>query len=395
MAQVIDTEELVGKLEQKIEGKLDELVGAKVKAALSRIEEIGVKSGFVTPDGGAADKSIKGWGDWLVAVKRNDQKRLKDVYGAAKALNEQDGTEGGYTVPDQFNARLLEVAGEINPIDVLSGARAPMSLPMSGPTMTIPALEQTHTPLAGTSAMTAGVVARWTAEAAQTPATEPKFGKVQLSAHKLAGHTQASNELEADSAVALETLLYRLFGQAIGYARLHAFLRGDGVGKPLGIYNAPAAKSVNRGTGAAVYETEDLLAMASNLLPGSRSRATWFIHPYAEQHLAQLSFGNSQVLVYPSQEGYPMRIMGNPVYAVEFMSAPGTAFDIALVDWSYYLIGNRSSTEIAASSHAAFLTDEMTWRFTHRCDGQPWLKDKITLSDGAGTNTVSPFVYLS
>lgn len=395
MTNIISASEVADQLQSKIEGKIDDLVAAKVSAALKAFEDRGTQAGFVTPDGGTADGAIKNFGDWLIAAKRKDEKRLREVYKSTKSLNEQDGSEGGYTVPEQFNARLLEVAGEINPIDALSGPRAPMVLPMSSRTLTAPALEQTNAPTTGNSAMTAGVVARWTAEAGAIQETEPKFGKVNLNAHKLAGYTQASSELEADSAAALEALLIRLFGQAIGYSRLYAFLRGDGVGKPLGIYLAPAAKSVTRGTGAATYETEDLLALVSNLLPGSRGRATWFMHPYAEQYLATLTFGSSQALVYPSQDGYPMRILGAPAYPVEFMSAPGTAFDLALIDWSYYLIGNRGQTSIASSEHVGFLTDEMTWRFTHRVDGQPWIKNKVTLSDGAGTNTVSPFVYLT
>ena len=47
------------------------------------------------------------------------------------------------------------------------------------------------------------------------------------------------------------------------------------------------------------------------------------------------------------------------------------------------------------SEHARFLNDEKVWRFTHRVDGQPWANNTTTLSDGAGTNTVGPFAYLT
>lgn len=395
MTTVITADDVAEKLEGRIAGKLDELVNARVKTALQQYEERGTREGFVTPDGGGQDTGIKNFGDWLVAVKRRDEKRLSVVYKSTKAMNEQDGTEGGYTVPPQFNTQLLQVAGDVNPVDALTGARAPMALPMTGRTLTVPALDQTAAPSTGNSAMSAGVVGKWTAEGGTIQETQPAFSPVELNAHKYAGYTKASNELEADSAVALASLLIRLFGQAVGYARLYSFLRGNGVGKPLGVYNAPAAKSVTRGTGADNYETADLLGMASGLTPGSRGRAVWMMHPYAEQYLATLTFGSSQALVYPSQEGYPMRMLGAPAYPVEFMSAPGTAFDLALIDWSYYLVGTKGETAIASSEHVNFLSDEMTWRFTHRVDGQPWLKNKITLSDGAGSNTVSPFVYLS
>jgi HK97 family phage major capsid protein len=392
--QIIDTKELAQEAAQLVRSELEDEILKQVKAAMVEFEEKAVKTGLATPDGGTADGEIQNFGDFLLAIKRKDEKRLQQVYKSTKALNEQDGTDGGYLVPAQFNATLLQFATEVNPIDALTGPRAPMTLPMSSRTLTIPALDQTANPATGASALTAGVVGGWTEEAGSLPETQPKFRPLTLNAHKYAGYTKASNELEADSATALAQLLSRLFGQAVGYARLHSFLRGDGVGKPLGIYGHAAAYPVTRGTGAAVYETEDLLAMYARLMPGSHSRAVWFANPLAVEHLGTLQFGTNQALVFPMTDGAPARMLGCPFYPVEFMSAPGNAFDLALIDWSYYLIGNRAQTSIAASEHAAFLTDEMTWKFVHRVDGQPWPNGTRKLSDGANS-AVAPFIYLN
>lgn len=392
-AQVISAKEIADQLQPVIAGQLQEQVAEAVKTAMAEFERKAATSGHLTPDGGTADKGIKNFGDFLVAVKRKDVKRLEKVYGT-KALEEQDGTAGGYLVPEEFNPTLMQFAQEVNPIDALSGASAPMVLPMTSRTVTLPALDQTQNPGTGASATTAGVVARWTAEAASIQETEPVFSPITLNVHKLAGYTKASMELEADSAVGLAALLARLFGQAVGYARLYAFLRGTGVGQPKGVNGATCAYGVTRGTGAAVYETADLLEMYARLTPGSRQRAVWFVHPLAIAQLGELQFGSSDVLAFPMVDGAPMRLLGRPAYEVEFMSAPGTAFDLLLADWSYYLIGQRAQTAIAASEHAAFLSDEMTWKFTHRVDGQPWLKNTRKLADGANT-VVSPFVYLS
>ncbi len=54
-------------------------------------------------------------------------------------------------------------------------------------------------------------------------------------AHELSGYSLCANSLLADSAVGLEALLYNLFGNAIAWYEDYAFLRGDGVGKPLGV----------------------------------------------------------------------------------------------------------------------------------------------------------------
>ena len=405
MTTVITADEIAQKLQANLEGKiggwLDEKVGSAIKVALQRAEQDPKLVGVVTPDGGNADKGIKNFADFLFAIARGDKKRLQEHYKseqieAKAALNEQDGTEGGYLVPPQFEARLLEAAGQVNPIDLLTGGRAPMGLPMTSRTLTIPALDQTAAPSAGTSAFDAGVVAAWTAESAILPETEPVFHPLTLNAHKLAGHSIASNELEADSAIALESLLTRLFGQAIGRRRLHAFIRGDGTGKPLGLLNAPASIAVTRTGAGNNFDAADVPLMARRLLPGSLINAVWFIHPFLLSDMTSMAFGTNSLITWADiKTGAPGALFGIPYYPVEFMSAPGTAGDVVLSDWSYYVIGTRGGTSIAVSDHARFLYDDRVWRFTHRVDGQPWMRGSVILSDGAGTNTVSPHVYLS
>ena len=379
----VDTNALLDAMNERLSGAINE--------AVKRLEEKAAV-GWVTPDGGTKDAELKSFSDYLVAIRRNDAKRLETVYGV-KALNEQDGSEGGYLVPPEFRNTLLEAADAASFLGAL-GARGPQRIPMTARTLTFPALDQTITPATGSSAMTAGVTSYWTGEGANITPTEPTFANVTLNAHKLAAYTKASMELTADSATGIQVLLSRLFGMEIAKRREHAFLRGDGVGKPLGILSAPAALSVTRGTGAAVYETADITGMVSKLLPVSKGRAVWVCHPQTPPGLSTLDFGQGTVTFSTITGGQSGTLYGLPVYESEFMSAPGTAFDLALIDWTYYLHGDRQQLTIAASEHVNFISDEMTWKVTTRMDGQPWLKNNIKLSDGANT-TVSPFVYLS
>lgn len=373
---------------------LEDQVNNLVEAAVKRLEDR-ANAGWVTPDGGTKDKNIKSFGDFLVAVSRGDERRLTEHYKSVKALNEQDGSEGGYLVPPEFERNMLTVSTEVNPIDGLGGI-GPMGIPMTGRTLSIPKLDYSTTPTTGNSAMDAGVVTYWSAEAATVLETEPKFKNMQLNANVLTGYTAASNELLADSAVALEALLVRLFGQAIGRRRLYAFLRGNGVGQPLGVINAPALRTVTRGTGAANVESGDIAGMMSRMMPGSFNRAVWMAHPYQIAELLPLTFGSNTAFTWGDiRAGIPTQFAGRPIYFVEYMSAPGTAFDLALIDWTYYVVGQRQQTTIAYSPHVRFLNRQKVWLFEHRVDGQPWIDSTITLSDGVGTNTVSPFVSLS
>jgi HK97 family phage major capsid protein len=406
----IDPAQVGAAIKSEIVAELTPAIEAQIKAALKLLEQDPrfMRQGYVTPDGGTADAEVKTFGDFLVSIVRGDEKRLRDHYKAVslaelergekgqKALNETAGASGGWTVPPEMNTRLLEVAGEASAIDRLTGNRRPMDLPMSARELTLPVLDYSQAPSAGGSALDAGVYARWTEEAGTIQETEPRFRTMTLRARKLAGYTVASAELEADSAVALERLLTRLFGQAIGRRRAHAFLRGDGVGKPLGVLNSAAKIAVSRAGGGNTVDTADVLGMLERILPSSEGNAVWIAHPFLKAELAALTIGSSNVLAWGDiRTGLPATLLGMPILFDEFMPAPGVAGDILLADFSYYLIGNRATTAIAMSEHARFTTDEKVWRFTHRVDGQPWIDSAITLGDGAGTNTVSPFVTLT
>ena len=61
-------------------------------------------------------------------------------------------------------------------------------------------------------------------------------------------------------------------------------------------------------------------------------------------------------------------------------------------DLSEYLVIDRMIQGVS-SIHVAFLTDEVAFRFTYRCDGQPSWKSDLT--PFKGSNTVSTFVALA
>jgi HK97 family phage major capsid protein len=386
-------------LDHDTQNALVEGVAAKFAPQFDRISEIlarfenepALKSaGHITVDGGTADKTVKSFADYLMAVKRNDTKRLTDHYAVKAALAEDGGTTGGYGVPTQYVASLLQVAAESS----IVRPRAYIQ-PMTAREIEIPALDQQTAPTAGNTQFFGGVQAVWTGEGAGYTETEPTFKLVRLVAHKLAGYTLASNELQADNAVALESLLLRLFGGAMGWYEDYAFLRGDGVAKPLGIQNAGCSISVTRASSGNDFDPADIGAMMKQLLPTSARKAVWVMHPFLLPSLLALSVGNSglQTWVTSLREDAPMTLMGMPVIFSEKMATSGSAFDVLLADFSYYVVGDRQSINIASSEHYKFLNGQTTWRFEERIDGQPWLKSAITLSDAS--STVSPFVFLT
>lgn len=387
----------------------DDVAQATVALVLKKLEEMPAfkTAGIISQAGGTADPETKTFADWLLAIARKDVKRLVEVYDTSPggkwldatkgdrsikaALAEGSLTTGGALVPPQFIAELLQLAAE----DSIVRPRA-YKQTMTSRTTQIPFLDQTTVRAAGVSSFFGGVVANWVGEGAGLTETEPTFRMLELVAHKLAGYTLSSSEALDDSAIGLEQLLKKLFASAIAWYEDYAFLRGDGIGKPLGVQNSPAAISVSRNGGGNNFELVDALAMRKRLPQVSQKNAVWVMHPFTLPDLYAFTVGSATGANWAMDlRGDPTdwKLLGLPIILSEKMAAPGSAFDVALCDFNFYVIGDRKALEIASSEHYKFTNDQMTWRFVYRVDGQPWLNAPITLADG--TNTISPFVFLT
>ena len=174
---------------------------------------------------------------------------------------------------------------------------------------------------------------------------------------------------------------------------------GVGAGQPLGVLNADALIGVAKETGQAATTIvwENIVKMYSRMLPSSLSRAVWVAHNDTFPQLATMSLnvgtGGSAVWLNNGVAGPPATILGRPVIFSEKCQTLGAAGDIYLVDFGYYLIGDRQSLEVASSQHVRFNTDETDWRVLERVDGRPWVDSALTPRNGS--NTVSPFVNLA
>jgi HK97 family phage major capsid protein/HK97 family phage prohead protease len=380
----------------KADPAVDELK-AQNKALTDQVQQImklldtepAQRTGYVTPDGGTADKDVKNFGDFVKAIGRRDHKRLAEVYGARKALEENSGVTGGYLVPTQFVNQLTEYAAEMSIVK----PRA-FRVDMSAREAEIPAIDYANTVYSkGNTVFTAGLVMEWTAERKKIPNTQPKFRQMQLEAHKMSGLVPVSNELLSDSGQALEQLLVRLFGSAIAFAEDYAFLAGDGNGKPLGVLNAPATITTGTALTAAAPEVSELSSMYSRLMIQSRRTAVWVVHQLLTDALMSINSSGTNVLTYlPDLRGEIIpRLFGMAVIETEKLPTTFANGGLILADFQQYVVGNRQEIEIAMSEHAGFNEDETQWRCIARCDGQPYINGPVKIGSGAN-DTVSAFV---
>lgn len=371
----------------------------EIKALSDRVNQLieamekstAIKSaGYATDDGGMADPTHKSFGDFLLAVKRNDTKRLSGIYRATKDLVEGTGTAGGYLVPTEFHNELLRVMAEQSPI--YSRVR---KQPVATDAGEYPALDHFVAPTAGSgnTALAAGVKATKKGEAAALDETEPKFSTLEYRIHKIGGYVEVSNELIADSPQSIEALLQSLFAIAVGSKNERNILMGSGVGEPLGILNAPCTIGVTTNAND-TFAYVDVLNMWARFKNVSGQTPVWIAHPSLIPQVGTLAVASGSPVVWAGNlaGGQPSTLLGYPILFSEHMNQ-WKGDDMLLADLGAYVLFERQALSIAFSEHAAFTSDKGTWRFTTRNDGQPWLKNAITLADPTGSYTVSPFVY--
>ena len=347
----------------------------------------------------------------FMTMERMRTEGMKQLDGTVRkaALAEGSGITGGYVVPPVFVNKLLELAIE----DAFIRPRATV-VPMTSRTITLPSLDVTSVPAAGTTQFLGGIAASWQPEAATINESEPTFRQTELTAWDLMFYTLASNQLLADNAVALDSVLTQLFSKAIVWYTEYAFLRGLGAGSsmPQGMLNAPAAIGVSRNAGSH-FRLIDAATMLSKLLVESWGKAIWVMHQSVLVDLIMmkdvdtaataLAAGSRSVWLNPSPQtpggpaanAPPMTFFGLPVFFTEKVPKLGTAGDVMLLDCSKYLIGDRMDLQLDVSPHVKFLNNQMVWRVIARLDGKPWLNNAVTLADGSATFTVSPFIYLN
>lgn len=304
----------------------------------------------------------------------------------SKQMVESVGASGGFLVPSEFLPQLQAVAAE----DSIVRSRA-TKIRMQRRQINIPVLDQTGT-TAGQPHWFGGMLAYWAEEASEKTLTTAEFRKVSLVAHKLIMYTRASDELLDDSAISLADFLAGPMGfaGAIAWHEDYSFLQGTGAGQPLGVINAGATITVGRAAAGAVGYA-DLVHMYENFLPSGRG--VWVMNQSVLSDMMTIQDPNGAYIWQPNaREGTPNTLFGMPVIFTEKVPRVGTAGDVGLYDFRYYLLGDRQATTVESTQYDYWRYDQTSWRAVHRVDGQPWLSSPLTLQDG--TSQISPFVIL-
>lgn len=294
------------------------------------------------------------------------------------------GQEGGFAVPTQFRPEMLM----IQPEESIVRNRAtviPAGDPPDG-TITMPAFSQ------GADGVFGGVQVYWIGEGELKPETDGKLEEVSLTPREVAAHTVVTDKLLRNW-VAANTFISALLQGARASAEDFAFLRGNGVAKPMGVLNAPGAVVVARATANQVQYI-DTVNMLAALLPESKGRAVYIASQSILTQLATLQDPNGNYIFIQGDatRGIPATLNGIPIRFTGKTPTLGNRGDLMLVDFTYYLIKDGSGPFIAASEHVLWRQNKTVVKIFWNVDGQGWVREPLTLEDGL--TQVSPYVVL-
>ena len=208
-------------------------------------------------------------GQWLKATYCGDAhaRQWCDDNGVeVRTMAESSNSAGGALVPDVMVAQLIRL------VDTYSvWASSMQQVPMASDTVIFPK-------------RVSGVTANWTGENAEISTSDPAVNQVQLVASKLTVGTKVSNEVLADSAIALGDFITEEFATAISGKLEAAAVAGDGTSTYGGVYglkNKIGSASVHTtGSGRDTWEelvAADFLGALGKLPRYALNGARWYI----------------------------------------------------------------------------------------------------------------------
>jgi HK97 family phage major capsid protein len=324
--------------------------------------------------------------------------RAQLTKGERRTLGINSGTQGGFAVPRQFISRFLSIAAET----ALVRPRATV-LPMETLTAKVPTLDVVTAQPAGSPPYFGGFVPQWIADGQDPPESDPRFRQAELTARCLAGSFECSRSLLQSSPLLMSGLLEQVIGDATAWIEDYAFLRANGVGRPLGVQASGALITTAARGGAGAITHADSLLLTKALLPSSRSRAAFVVSQAAEDELlaattdtdsgaAASVFGRATTHLDPATGRARLFLGRNEVLVSEKLPALNTLGDFGLYDFSRYLIGDLLQMEVMTSEHVNFRENQVVYRLLHHVAGLPLLSGPVTLPDG--TSQASSFVAL-
>ncbi|MBO5936458.1 MAG: phage major capsid protein [Clostridia bacterium] len=261
------------------------------------------------------------------------------------ALKESVSSSGGYLVPDSFEERIITKLEEDNILRKVSRVikttrdlKIPIVLKKGGTT--------------------------WVKEGELYFEDNEEFGEALISAYKLAQLTLASDELLEDSAFDLEQYILDAAVDNISSAEEEAFIKGDGIKKPLGIIHQASVGAVTSDSN--IIDVDDMINLKYSLSEPYRHNAVWLVSSDVYIALSKIRHYKGHRFMDLSEDGETEMLLGQPVYVCKSLDNIALGSKSAIFgDFSHFWIGDRGrrsikrlSEKYADSGQVGFIVSE-------------------------------------
>ena len=312
-----------------------------------------------------SDKEDEKTGRASNAYKKSFWNVMRNKHSNTQILNAfQEGTdsEGGFLVPAEFEHTLIESLEEENIFRKLAHV-----ITTSTGDRKIPVVASKGS-------------ASWVDEEGTINDSDDAFTQVSIGAYKLGTLIKVSNELLNDSVFNLEAYISKEFGRRIGTKEEDAFFNGNGVGKPVGIFNATGGAQTGITTASATeIKADEIIDLFYSLKASYRKKAVWIVNDSTIKAIRKLKDANGNYLWQPAlTSGTPDTLLGRPVYTSSYVpTIAAGAKTIAFGDFSYYWIADRQGRNFKKLSELYAATDQTGFVATQRVDGKLILPEAI------------------
>lgn len=304
-------------------------------------------------------------------TKADEKKgRSSDAYGKAfwnsirnrqfsNILTEGTDSEGGYLVPDEFEATLVQALGEENVIRTRAHV-----ITTSGGTHKIPVVASKGE-------------ASWIDEKGAYPEDDDTFAQVSIDAHKLGTIIKVSEELLADFAFNLESYFSQEFGRRMGRKEEEAFIGGDGVAKPTGILQSAEVGVTASKTDA--ITADSLIDLFYSLKAAYRRNAVWVVNDSTVKAIRKLKDNNGQYIWQAAlKDGDHDTLLGRPIITSPAMPEIGAGTKpVMFGDLSYYWVGDRQGVTFKRLNERYADVGQVGFLASKRLDGKLTLPEAI------------------
>jgi HK97 family phage major capsid protein len=336
-------------------------------------------------------RGFESFKDFLKAVATNDTHALKDCVAKDTDPIDTGSAPGQFIVPEKFEQMIWEGLAEQD-LFINNGARVFTLSQGQGKSVKIPAqdIENLYTGQGDFG----GIQTYWIGEDTKITTSTPELRNMEMTLKKLACATKATNETIFSSAVNVDELLTKMFGEAIALVTNYNFFHGNGAGRPLGAMEGldhleiTAESSQDSNT----FLLENAAEMIRKLRPGSFNRAKFIINPDAIRQVVlfnrPIGTGGSLYQALNESNGN-WTLFGRPIiWSGNFAGALGSANVAMLADFTKYAILRRKHglrIQKTDSHDEDFLYDRVCVRAIYEVDGQPINGSTLTLKSNVET----------